>query len=511
LGDALRFELRAECTFSGELGPAKADIEAAIARAKPLLLKGAPRGKEAEAANIDDWRIVGKKLELTIKSGRYVRAHDALFRLTKLLSEELGKKHKIGLRGLKASEYRVVLPVSGTLSEQARHELADLPSKISYKEEVALAKGIEPRTISITLILPELNEASLRSRAIDRLVAQAVDIITKVRAPVIAPKVVQQGPPVEHPFKEDPFEVAKRLGWIVEFPGRGQWIYSPQYAKLLMALEGLIVEEIALKLGFEEVLFPKLIPLEVIQKMPGYLDELPEGMYYVCPPPREPEAFADFKKQLKLTRRVPTDELEKCLKEPAYVLAPAQCEPFYHLLSRRKLRLEDMPVKFFDRSGWTYRWEGGAVEGLLRVQEFRRIEFVYAGKPDDVVEIRDAVKDKSIKIARDLGLEWRLLVATPFYMRTGGIEEDTSDSRNVATYDIEARLPYKDGWLEIGSYNVNRTKFNKTFRIKEVKDREIWTGCCGFGSSRWALGFLAQHGFDQKKWPQKIMERMKTG
>jgi len=515
LGDALRFELRVECTFSGELGPAKADIEAAIARAKPLLLKGAPRGKEAEAASIEDWRVVGKKLELTIESGRYVRAHDALFRLTKLLSEELGRKHKIGLRRLKASEYRVVLPAPETLSEQARHELASLPSGIPYKviekAEVALAKGIEPKTISITLTLRELNETSLRSRMVDRLITQAEDIITKVPVHVTAPKVVQRGPPVEHPFKEDPFEVAKRLGWIVEFPGRGQWIYSPPYAKLLMALEGLIVEEIALKLGFEEVLFPKLIPLEVIQKMPGYLDELPEGMYYVCPPPREPEAFADFKKQLKLTRRVPTDELEKCLKEPAYVLAPAQCEPFYHFLARRKLRLEDMPVKFFDRSGWTYRWEGGAVEGLLRVQEFRRIEFVYAGEPDDVVEIRDSVKDKSMKIAEDLSLEWRVLVATPFYMRTGGIEEDVSDSRKVATYDLEVKLPYKDGWLELGSYNVNRAKFNKTFRIKEVKGREIWTGCCGFGSSRWALGFLAQHGFDQTKWSRKVKERMKAG
>jgi seryl-tRNA synthetase len=205
---------------------------------------------------------------------------------------------------------------------------------------------------------------------------------------------------------------------------------------------------------------------------------------------------------------VPTDELKKCLKEPTYVLAPAQCEPFYHLLSRLKPKLEDMPVKFFDRSGWTYRWEGGAVEGLVRVQEFRRIEFVYAGKPEDVVEIRDSVKDKSIRIAEDLGLEWRVLAATPFYMRTGGIEEDVSDSRKVATYDLEVRLPYRDGWLELGSYNVSRTKFNKTFRIREVKGREIWTGCCGFGSSRWALGFLAQHGFDQTKWPRKVMERM---
>lgn len=462
-------------------------------KAKPLLHKGTPRVEEA--ARLVKWHAVGKDLEVELESGRYVRAHDALLRLAKFLGAELGKKHRLGLRGITASEYRVVLPPA-EVSEQTKTELERLP----YEVKVGKA-GVE-------ISLKNLTEADIRGRVVDRLVSTVDEILTRVPTRIEEPKVVKQGPKLDHPFKEDPFEVAKRLGWVVEFPGRGQWIYTEPYAKLLRAIEDIIIERVARPLGFEEVMLPKLIPLEVMQRMPGYLDGVPEGMYYVSPPPRDPEAFSDFKQKLKLTKRLPVHELGEILKEPAYVLAPAQCEPFYESFAFKHVRLEDLPVKQFDRSGWTYRWEGGGVEGLVRTQEFRRIEFVFMGSPADAVSIRDEVLERSVQLLHDLGLEWRLLVATPFYMRGGGIATDTSDSRNVAAYDIEVTLPYKESWLEVGSYNAHKAKFAKSFKIKEVKGREVWTGCCGFGTSRWVVAFLAQHGFEPSKWPELVRKRV---
>lgn len=491
------FRLKAECTFSRELEHARADIGSVIAGANEFLLKkGAPRGKEEEAAEVKDWEVSGEKLELLIESGRYVRAHDGLLRLAKVLGDELGKKYKIGLRDIRGVKYEIVLPVSAP-SEQVKQKLINLPSEVKFTEE------------GVVLTLRGLDRAALQGNVVDRLVGLAIGALEEMPpVPSAEPKVVKQGPPVEHPFKEDPFELAKERGWVVPFPGRGQFIYAAPYTKLLRVLEDLCIEKVALELGFEESMFPKLIPLEVMQKMPGYLDELPEGMYYVCPPPREPEVFTDFKKELKLTKKITAKKLKECLKDPAYVLAPAQCEPFYQSFVGRHVKLEDLPLKFFDRSGWTYRWEGGGVEGFIRVQEFRRIEFTFIGKPDDVVKIRDELRDKSVELVEQLGMEWRLLIATPFYLREGGIAEDVSDSSKVATYDLEVRLPYNNGWLELGSFNVHRTKFVDTFKIKEIKGREIWTGCYGFGSSRWVAGFLAQHGLDPENWPKLVRERI---
>ncbi|MEM3422020.1 MAG: serine--tRNA ligase [Candidatus Hadarchaeum sp.] len=490
----MRFELKGKLVFSGELSRIKEDIDAVIKGAEPVLIKGAPKGKETEAAKIIRWHIVGNELELELESGRYVRAHDALLRLAKILATELGKKHKLGLRGIFARDYRIILPIAEAPAK-AVAEIKKLPHEVVVGDS------------SVEIHIKELTEAELRGRVVDRLVSMVEETLARASARAAEPMVVREGPKRPHTFKKNPFDVAKKLGWIRDFPGRGQWIYEEPYAKLLQAIEDIIIEEVARPLKFEEVMLPKLIPLEVMQRMPGYLDGVPEGMYYVSPPPRDPEAFKDFKQKLKLTKRVPVEDLKKILKEPAYVLAPAQCEPFYETFAFSHVRMEDLPVKQFDRSGWTYRWEGGGVEGLLRTQEFRRIEFVFLGSPEDVVSIRDAVVDQSIKVVDKLEMEWRLLVATPFYMREGVIG-DGSDSSQVATYDVEVLLPYNDSWLEIGSYNVHRNKFVETFKIKEVKGRQVWTGCCGFGTSRWVVGFLAQHGFDPSRWPEPIRRRV---
>ena len=158
----MRFELKAKCTFSGKPEPAEADVEATMARAAPLLSKGAPRGKEAEAARIVKWSIVGKELEVEIESGRYVRAHDALLRLIKLLGEELGKKHKLGIRTIEAPEYRITLP-SREIPEEAMRELKKLPCEIKAEKQ------------AVSLILHDLSEADLRGRIVDRLVSMAED------------------------------------------------------------------------------------------------------------------------------------------------------------------------------------------------------------------------------------------------------------------------------------------------------------------------------------------------
>lgn len=480
----MRFFLIAEVRFSKPLSGLNEEISKLLGDSEPLLRRGAPQGKEEEACRIKNWEIRGDYLRVELESGRYVRAHDGLLRLCKNLSQQLGRGHRIGLREIRVPQYQIKLP--GLWKVEIPHPLE---GEIRETEE-----GVE-------LVLKNLLEKHLRERWIDRLLS---GLREKPKEEEFKPRVVRQGAIKSSKFNQDPCHVGVKLGWIKEFPGRGQWIYLGPMAQLVWTIEELIVEEIAKPLGFQEAMFPKLIPLQVMQKMPGYLDNVPEGMFYVCPPPRDPKAFERFKDELRLTRKIPSEELKNIVKEPAYVLAPAQCEPFYEIFSGKHVRLEDLPIKMYDRSGWTYRWEGGGVEGLTRTQEFRRVEFVFLAEPSMVVKIRDQVLDKSVELADKMGLTWRVLEATPFYLREG-VERK---GEIVATYDLEIFLPFKKNWLEVGSYNVHMQKFTKSFKIKESKGREIWTGCCGFGTSRWACAFLAQHGFDFGNWPALVKNKI---
>lgn len=503
---SLRMQLTCHLTLSREAEDPKAVavIKRLVDKAnRELLLKGAPTGRVEEAAQILSWTVKGRTLSLRMKSGSHVRAPSAVIRFQKALAQELGSKLKVGVRGLEIPDLIVDIP-TGKIPELNLRKIRELP-------HIQEASGKDGKLI---LQFKPLSETELRGNIPDRVVRLAKSLVEeKVEAKLeeVHP-VVRQGARRRLAFQGDPVKLGVELGWFKEFPGRGQWVYTTPYAMLSEVIEKLLLENVVDKLEFQPFMLPKLIPLAVMRKMPGYLEDIPEGMYYACPPPRDPEVFTEFKETVKVTKKIPKKLLKETLKEPEYVLAPAQCEPFWEFFSHETLRLEDLPVKLYDRSGWTYRWEGGGVEGLVRIQEFRRIELVYLGSPEQVVEIRDAVRDRVVDVVdRQLRLEWRVVAATPFYMKGGEIG-DIRDSRNVAAFDVEVYLPYrgerkKAEWLEIAGCFVHKDKFVKSFSLHEAKNRPLWTGCTGLGVSRWTAAFLASHGFNPDSWPEAVRKR----
>jgi seryl-tRNA synthetase len=84
----MKFHLEASFRLSGDASAAEDDIAKFLADAGPILQKGAPEG---HGARIEEWKLDQNRIDLTIESDRYVRAHDALLRLRRPLSELLGK------------------------------------------------------------------------------------------------------------------------------------------------------------------------------------------------------------------------------------------------------------------------------------------------------------------------------------------------------------------------------------------------------------------------------------
>lgn len=69
----------------------------------------------------------------------------------------------------------------------------------------------------------------------------------------------------------------------------------------------------------------------------------------------------------------------------------------------------------------------------------------------------------------------------------------------------ELKLYYNDEKaLAAASFNLHGTAFTKPFNIKIRNVNYPVTGCIGFGIERWVLGFLAQYGLCEKKWPKDV-------
>ena len=487
---SMRFSLEGSINFSKP--PGEKAVASILDSAKDLLQKGAPKGK---GAVLSSFSLSKNVLSLSIASGRHVRPHDAIIRLKKALAKSLGKEFKIGVRSYSIDKYEIVLDIPG--DKHLADTLSRLPMVSSAKEGK-----------NFTILLEDVPQENLDDNSIDRLVTLAVSLSEEKPAGEEKVVFIKGSKEKNMLCDRNPADTARQLGWIKEFPGKGQWIYTEPYARLLRAIEQALITEVAKPLGFEEVLLPKLIPFDVEKKMPGYFSKMPAHMFYSCPPGEE-SGLDLFKYKYDITREPDAKELARTLRDPAYVLSPSQCEPSYALYEGESFSDKELPVKFFDRSGWTYRFEHGGVEGIVRTQEFMRLELVYFAYPKEVVSIRDQILERSLKVVGDLlDIEWRVVVGVPWYSVGKLGTEDFKDSMNVPTYDIEAYLPYRGSrdseWLEIFSGNNNGDKFTRSFHIKESKNKELWSGCTGFGITRWVAAFLAQKGFDQSKWPEGV-------
>ena len=500
----MKFKLKGNITFSKNAQEAERDIERFIDFANhDLFRKGVPEDQIEDASQITKWNLDGKTLNITIESGRRGRAHDALLRMKKPLLQLMGPKYHVGVRKIHVNEYEIQIPTS---------KIIDL-SQMPYVAE------FETTADMILIKFNDLEEGDIRRHVVDRVIKQVLaetettpsegpsDILTKKVTKIEPGTVVSRSQKQKFFFQGDPTEEAAKLGWVKKFPGKGQWFYGPKLISLQRTIEEIFLEKLVYKMDFLECMWPKLIPIPVMNKM-RYLEGLPEGMYYCSAPRRDPEIFEKFKQELVIKKDVPIDLLKEGLKDPSYVLAPAQCEPFYEFFSHEVVDESELPIKFFDRSGWTYRWEAGGAKGLDRVHEFQRVELVWLGKPEDVEKIRNTTVEISQKIADDMELEWYTEIGDdPFYLEGRKVEERGIQFPDIPKYEMRLVAPNQDKGVAVVSANVHGTHFTEGFSIKEAHKNVLWTGCLGIGISRWIFAFLAQKGFNPENWPKNVEER----
>lgn len=130
-------------------------------------------------------------------------------------------------------------------------------------------------------------------------------------------------------------------------------IILPHEAEIIRSIEREIAASLV-KLGFQEVIFPRAIPYSNWEKVAKSLGPISKEL--------ESEVVV----------------IEEFGSTP-HVICHWQCEPYY--LSLRSLG-EDCPNRVFDRSGWSLRNE--ARIGRFRPRQFIRLEIVWRGHNEEV-------------------------------------------------------------------------------------------------------------------------------
>jgi seryl-tRNA synthetase len=493
----LRFTMKTDLQFSADFNEeSKAAFLKAVEASTPIFWKGVPKGANPdEVGRIEgDPRIEGNRVELEFASGPYTRVHDALFRFRKQIPPVLGK-FRMGLRDIEVKDYVVTMK-------------GDFPGNFRVPK-LPFITGSELSDGTLTIGLA-VSAADLENRIPDRLVRLVEE---KIEAATYGGKsehwelVFESGVKPRH-FTKDPTAEMVERGWIKHAPARGQWIFGPQAVQLFRAFEQIVVEEIIRPLTFSEMIFPKMVPWEVWMRS-GHAKGVYPEIYYICTPKtRDASFWEDIADYFKVTGEVWIDEIKNRIDGPIGGMCYAQCPPFWPFVQGETLATDCLPIRVFDRSGTSHRYESGGIHGIERVDEFHRIEILWLGTAEQTVEIADKLHEAYTHVFEDiLELEWRSARVTPWFMAQEGMiggEAACGCGERIGTTDYEAFLPYSESWLEFQNVSINGDKYPKGFNVKIQSGAECWSGCSGIGLERWTAAFLAQKGLDRETWPEKV-------
>ena len=113
---AIRIDLKGFIEFSSDLSQVAQEIADAVKEASQAFKRAGEEGAEIKRYSID-----GRRLRLELRSGRALRAHDALLRLKNQLARRLGPK-RIGARRVFVEDLRVTF-IGGHIGESKAKEL----------------------------------------------------------------------------------------------------------------------------------------------------------------------------------------------------------------------------------------------------------------------------------------------------------------------------------------------------------------------------------------------------
>ena len=491
----MRFHLDARFRLSADASKAEQAIAEFFDRADEILQKGAPIG---HGARIVEWKLAGDKIDLIIESDRYVRAHDALLRLRRPLAELLGKQYRIGVRGMDISRFRIEMESNRPIEH-----------KIPYVRDIKFENGL----LKLELDVGEngsLGQSEIEKRIPDRIVNLLEEKLQTYGGKSEHWELLWESPQKKIESARDPTNEMLMHGWIKHGASRGQWIFGPQATHLFRTFEQIVLEEIIKPLDYNEMIFPKLDTWDVWKKS-GHAQGVYPEIYFVCPPKtRDPAFWEEVMDYYKVTHEVPKELVKEKIDVPIGGMCYAQCPTFWGFVQGATLPNDELPIKVFDRSGTSHRYESGGIHGIERVDEFHRIEIVWLGTRDQTLEEAEKLKEKYKHIFEDiLELHWRMAWVTPWFMAQEG-RTGLAELEGAGTVDYEAFLPYNETWIEFQNLSVNGEKYPKGFGVKAQSGETLWSGCSGVGLERWTSAFLSQKGMNHENWPGAFKKRFGT-
>jgi len=454
--------------------------------------------KITKQKNKFNYTLKSAEEDMTIEaSSDSLTATDFVVQLEKQIRENIGKEFKMGVKEFKIANYEITDEL-----EESPKKAVTLPFvnnlKIEGKKIILVYKDM-----AIDWIKEHYVEKSLKLLK-DKIKMMNYEGKDEFR------EYVWEGKERKLTYNKDPAVELENKNWIRRTEAKGQYVYGREFTALMNVMKELYIENVYNKLKFYEMTFPKFEPWAVPMKSGHAKNVYPNAYFVSVPKNSSPEYWQEISDIYAITGNIPTEKIKE-KTDCVGIMSYAQCPPFWIYLYNKIIDEETLPLLIYDWSGPTYRNESGGTHGLDRVEEFNRVETLFVGTKEQVVDTWKKLKDSFIKFYDEiLDLEMKVARVTPWWMAHAGMKTEAGTAE-TGTFDLDIYLPYRGDrskeWLEVQNASSNGEKYPTAFNVKGKSGQILWSGCCGTSFQRIIVAFLAQRGLDPKNWPKEVRER----
>lgn len=301
-------------------------------------------------------------------------------------------------------------------------------------------------------------------------------------------------------FREDPHPLLASQGEIVAF-GRGRYGLGPKLVALTEYFD-LRARQMAREFQADAHSFPSLIGADVLDRC-RYLKNFPASLNLVSHLREDHSALQEFARSVRLDGEQMVYD-RSAASGVECLLSPSVCFHWYMWLRDTKMSRP----RAITALGKCFRYESTNLTGLERLWDFNMREIIFVGPAGYVLANRATLVELSAHLLDELGMAYEITTATdPFFVDSYAVQAAYQQGFELK-YELLAPLPYSGKKLAVGSINYHQDFFGRSFAI-ETEEGPAHTGCIGFGYERLALAFVAQHGVDEKYWPDSVVSGMK--
>jgi seryl-tRNA synthetase len=380
----------------------------------------------------------------------------------------------------------------------------EIQSKLAYVDEWILRALVSSEKIILHVAPPPgATNADLTAERRAKLEEKVQRVVLSMAKGAFKPKVQILEDHLDHPvpYQTDPMPELFERGEVSQ-EANGIYTLGPLLTRLIAYFESRFVE-LADTFEAAPYRFPTLIPARYLERV-NYFSAFPHSLSFVTHLREDLDAIDHFAQHAACDDQGLNTPLDSFAHIQA-LLSPAVC---YHLY----FSLADKPLSggkvVATAVGNCFRYEAINLTSLERLWNFTMREVIFVGPKDFVLENRETARQRMSAVFEEIGLAYRVESANdPFFI--GEFRKQAAfQSAFQLKFEIRARLPFKDATLAVGSYNYHQDFFGRSLNISLPDGSPAHTGCVAFGLERIAFAFLAQYGFDDKKWPKSVRDQV---